>query len=85
MILGDLGADVVRVERPLGDRSLHSRDQLLRSRQVVALDAKDPGGWQQVLALAPEADVLVEGFRPGVAERLGVRPEHCQQVNPRLI
>jgi alpha-methylacyl-CoA racemase len=85
MILGDLGADVIRIERPLSDRSKHSHDQLLRNRQVVAVDLKSDEGRRQALALAAEADALVEGFRPGVAERLGLGPGECQQVNPRLI
>jgi alpha-methylacyl-CoA racemase len=85
MILGDLGADVVRIERPLSNRGKHRQDQLLRNRQVVAVDLKSEKGRRQALGLVAEADVLVEGFRPGVAERLGLGPGECRRVNPRLV
>ena len=85
MILGDLGADVVRIERPQGDGGMRRTDLLLRNRHVVALDLKSHDGRQQALALAAEADVLVEGFRPGVAERLGLGPDECRKANPRLV
>jgi alpha-methylacyl-CoA racemase len=89
MVLADLGADVVRVERPpgralaLGDPSYS--DQLLRGRRSIAADLKDPDGRATVLALVERADVLIEGYRPGVAEKLGVGPEECAQRNPRLV
>jgi alpha-methylacyl-CoA racemase len=82
MVLADLGADVVRVERPA---SPHLRDQMLRGRRTVAADLKDAADRDGVLALADHADVLLEGFRPGVAERLGVGPAHCLDRNPRLV
>ncbi|MDX6352380.1 MAG: alpha-methylacyl-CoA racemase [Streptomyces sp.] len=84
MVLADLGAEVVRVERP-GDRRTDARDQVLRGRTVVAADLKDPAEREEVLALVEHADVLVEGFRPGVAERLGLGPEDCLARNPRLV
>lgn len=84
MILGDLGADVVRVERPAKAPD-PIRDAMLRSRRSVAADLKSPEGRQFVLDLIAKADVLIEGFRPGVTERLGLGPEDCAKVNERLI
>ncbi|MCK4177965.1 CaiB/BaiF CoA transferase family protein [Aciditerrimonas ferrireducens] len=86
MLLADLGAEVLRVERlgrPPGPEP--SWDLLLRGRQSVALDLKRPEGVAAVLALVERADVLVEGWRPQVAERLGVGPEACLARNPRLV
>ncbi|MCZ0997459.1 CaiB/BaiF CoA-transferase family protein [Streptomyces mirabilis] len=87
MILADLGADVVRVERPQAglDVTGGRPDHLLRGRRSVAADLKTPQGRDLVLRLVARADVLVEGFRPGVAERLGVGPEDCHRVNSRLV
>jgi alpha-methylacyl-CoA racemase len=84
MILGDLGADVVRVERP-SKSDKPSNDYLLRSRRSIAANLKDPGDRDIVLRLISKADVLIEGFRPGVTERLGLGPEDCAKVNERLI
>ncbi|MFI5607735.1 CaiB/BaiF CoA transferase family protein [Amycolatopsis sp. NPDC051903] len=87
MVLADLGADVVRVERPSGslDLSGGKPDPLLRGRRSVAADLKTPEGRDLVLRLAGKADVLVEGLRPGVTERLGVGPADCHARNPRLV
>lgn len=87
MLLADLGADVVRVERPHGGGELGAgaSDQLLRGRRSVAADLKDPADRESVLALVERADVLVEGLRPGVAERLGLGPAACHARNPRLV
>jgi alpha-methylacyl-CoA racemase len=89
MLLGDLGADVVRIERPPG-RGLRlsdgeTPDHLLRNRRSVAADLKQPADRELVQALADRADVLVEGLRPGVAERLGLGPQDCLDRNPRLV
>lgn len=84
MILGDLGADVVRVERP-SKSDKPSRDYLLRNRRSVAANLKDPEDRDMVLRLIAKADVLIEGFRPGVTERLGLGPQDCEKVNERLI
>ena len=87
MILADLGADVVRVERPSGGLDLTGGkpDHLLRGRRSVAADLKTTEGRELVLRLARKADVVLEGFRPGVVERLGVGPADCLALNPRLI
>ncbi|GAA2384915.1 CaiB/BaiF CoA-transferase family protein [Dactylosporangium salmoneum] len=87
MVLADLGADVVRVERPsgspLGPPPEH--DLVNRGKRSVAADLKTPEGVATVLALAQKAHVLIEGFRPGVAERLGVGPEQVHARNPALV
>ncbi len=86
MVLADLGADVIRVERPGGQMLTGGRGDLLnRGRPSVALDLKNPEAARTVLDLVEGADVLVEGMRPGVAERLGIGPEDCHARNPRLV
>ena len=86
MVLADLGADVIRIERPEAVASGHSTDFLLyRNRRSVAVDLKQRDAAGLVLRLVKSADVLIEGFRPGVAERLGIGPERCLSVNPRLV
>src|SRR5688572_26677336 len=87
MVLADLGADVVRIDRPPagGDPAAARFDVLNRGRRSVAVDLKDPGGPDVVLRLVERADALLEGFRPGVAERLGIGPEACLERNPRLV
>ncbi|BAL89018.1 putative fatty acid-CoA racemase [Actinoplanes missouriensis 431] len=82
MILADLGADVVLVDRP-GGTGLPG--PLQRSRRVVTLDLKSDEGREALLSLIAQADVLVEGYRPGVAERLGFGPDACLELNPRLV
>ncbi|CAJ1580564.1 CaiB/BaiF CoA-transferase family protein [[Mycobacterium] wendilense] len=87
MILGDLGADVVRVDRPskAAGVPMPPRDAMLRNRRSVTADLKSAEGKELVLNLISKADVLIEGFRPGVTERLGLGPEDCAKVNERLI
>ena len=87
MILADLGADVLRVERAerCGPDAPAPKDPLSRGRRSVGLNLKDPAGTELLLRLIEDADVLVEGFRPGVAERLGFGPDVCAARNPRLI
>lgn len=82
LLLADLGADVVRVQRH-GQISEH--DQQLRSRTVVEADLKNPEDIEKVLGLIERADVLIEGFRPGVTERLGLGPDDALARNPRLV
>ena len=83
MVLSDLGADVVCVQRPGVPRS--ADDQIRRGRTIVAADLSDPTSVADVLDLIARADVLVEGFRPGVAERLGLGPDIALARNSRLI
>ena len=97
MVLADLGADVLCIERPSGPADLvpHEKpdpadainafDVLQRSRRSACIDLKHPDGVALVLDLVESADVLVEGFRPGVAERLGLGPQSCRERNPRLV
>jgi alpha-methylacyl-CoA racemase len=85
MMLADMGADVVRVERPSGSGDTPENSPLLRNRRSVALDLKKPHGRDLVLAMAEKADVLIEAFRPGVAERLSIGPDACFARNARLI
>ena len=84
MVLADLGADVVRVRRPGGlQMPAENVDLLHRGKRVVDLDVKkDP---QALLALVDKADVLIDAFRPGTCERLGIGPDDCAARNPRLI
>lgn len=87
MLLADLGADVVRVDRP-GGPGLGidpSRDITNRNKRSVIVDLKAPDGPARLLDLAERADILIEGYRPGVAERLGVGPGECHARNPRLV
>ncbi|GGT05389.1 CaiB/BaiF CoA transferase family protein [Streptomyces chromofuscus] len=87
MLLADLGADVVRVDRPGGAGLAIDPDYDLtnRNKRSVIVDLKSPDGPTRVLDLAARADVLIEGYRPGVAERLGVGPEACHARNPALV
>ncbi|GAA3210010.1 hypothetical protein GCM10020256_07730 [Streptomyces thermocoprophilus] len=87
MLLADLGADVVRVDRPGGPvlGIDPARDVTNRNKRSVVVDLKAPDGPARVLDLAARADVLIEGYRPGVAERLGVGPADCHARNPRLV
>ena len=84
-LLADLGADVIRVERATGPTIGPSTDLLTRGRPSVALDLKNPDAVLAVLDLVADADVLLEGMRPGATERLGLGPEDCLARNPRLI
>jgi alpha-methylacyl-CoA racemase len=88
MILGDLGADVVRIDRPSaspGGAGGTVKDATSRNRRIVTADLKSDEGRQLVLKLVAKADVVIEGYRPGVTERLGLGPEDCAMVNDRLI
>jgi alpha-methylacyl-CoA racemase len=88
MLLADLGADVVRVDRPGGPALAvvpPERDLLGRGKRSVALDLKDADDVRRVLDLVAQSDLLVEGMRPGVAERLGVGPDECLARRPELV
>ena len=88
-VLADLGAQVLRVDRPSAvpgtAPDAPPGDPLTRGRRSVAVDLKQAQGAATVLRLVERADVLVEGFRPGVCERLGIGPDECLQRNPRLV
>ncbi|MEU3657076.1 CaiB/BaiF CoA-transferase family protein [Streptomyces sp. NPDC032161] len=86
-LLADLGAEVLRVDRAsdVDPKTIRSTDPLARGRRSIAVDLKHPDGAALVRRLASRADVLVEGFRPGVAERLGIGPEDVLAINPRLV
>jgi len=87
MILSDLGADVLRVDRTeiCGTSARPPLDPLSRGRRSAGINLKDAAGVELLLRLVASADVLVEGFRPGVAERLGFGPQVCAERNPRLV
>jgi alpha-methylacyl-CoA racemase len=89
MLLADLGAEVIRIDRPAGHDGgapIAARFDLLnRSRRSVQMDLKKPEAKAAVLRMVSQADVLIEGFRPGVMERLGLSPDICLATNPRLI
>ena len=86
MLLADMGADVVRVDRPAGSPALGSLvDVCGRGKRSVAIDMKSAQGVELVLRIAADADVLLEGFRPGVVERLGIGPERVAEVSERIV
>ncbi len=89
MLLADMGADVVRIDRPvvadLGIAMPPRFDLYNRSKRSVAIDLKAPAGVDTVLKLIERADILIEGFRPGVMEKLGLGPDVCHAANARLV
>ncbi|WP_248964104.1 CaiB/BaiF CoA transferase family protein [Sphaerisporangium perillae] len=86
MVLADLGAEIVRVVRPSAPPAEYQHtSHVLRGRTTVLADLKDAAGLASVLDLVDRADVLLEGYRPGVTERLGLGPETCLERNPRLV
>ena len=86
MLLSDMGADVVRIDREGGSNPLDLKiDVLNRGRRSVALNLKTPEGIATAFALIARADAVIEGYRPGVMERLGLGPEECLAKNPRLV
>ncbi len=84
MLLSDMGADVIRIDRK-GGRVPHKTEITYRGRKSVTLDLKKPEAVEAALKLIARADALVEGFRPGVMERLGLGPEPCLARNPKLV
>jgi alpha-methylacyl-CoA racemase len=88
MLLSDLGADVVRVDRAQSvERGFDPgwMEVLNRGRRSIGVDLKQPDGVETVLRMVEQADALIEGFRPGVAERLGIGPDACRARNPKLV
>lgn len=89
MLLADMGADVIRIDRSQavmgGDPDSPPFDLLNRGRRSIGIDLKNPDGVETVLKLVESADALIEGFRPGVTERLGIGPDACLARNPKLV
>ncbi|MEU1370857.1 CaiB/BaiF CoA-transferase family protein [Streptomyces sp. NPDC005803] len=85
MLLSDMGADVVRIDRPRTRAPKAELYALSRGRRSVTLDLKRADGLDVLLRMVEQADILLEGFRPGVAERLGFGPSVCREHNPRLV
>ncbi len=85
MMLSDMGAEVIRVDRLAHKGSGHKANVLNRGRRSIAIDLKNSQGVDTVKKLIDQADVVIEGFRPGVMERLGLGPEECLERNPRLV
>ena len=89
MLLADMGAEVIRIDRlasvPKGGAAPAPKDILLRGRPSIAIDLKNAKGTELALKLVEGADALIEGFRPGVMENLGLGPEVCMERNPRLV
>lgn len=85
MLLADMGADLVCVERDQPSMFKLRNDCMRRGKRSILLDLKSAGGRETLLALVAEADALFEGFRPGVMEKLGLGPDDCMAVNPRLV
>lgn len=86
MLLSDLGAEVIRIDRAKGGMVFdHAGDILNRGRKSIVVDLKQPEGVEVVLKLLETADAIVEGFRPGVMEKLGLGPQVCQARNQKLV
>jgi len=86
MLLADMGADVVRIDRPGSvDADAARRNVVNRGRRSIVVDLRDHGGAEVVLRLVEQSDVLIEGFRPGVVERLGIGPSDCFDRNPGIV
>ena len=85
MMLSDMGAEVIRIDRLNQKGSGHRANVLFRGRKSIAVDLKDKQGIDVALALIDKSDVILEGFRPGVMERLGLGPDICLGKNPKLV
>jgi len=85
MMLSDMGAEVIRIDRLNQKGTGHHANVLFRGRKSIAIDLKNPMGVETALTLIDEADVVIEGFRPGVMERLGLGPEVCMNRNQKII
>ncbi|HUF83916.1 MAG TPA: CaiB/BaiF CoA-transferase family protein, partial [Acidimicrobiia bacterium] len=88
MMLADMGADVIRVDRAqsvTGAFDAPNKEVLNRGRRSVGIDLKASDGVEALMRLVEQADALIEGFRPGVAERLGIGPDDCHARNPKLV
>ncbi|MEZ5572622.1 MAG: CaiB/BaiF CoA-transferase family protein [Halioglobus sp.] len=85
MILADMGAEVIRIDRASGASALVMKDVSSRGKKSVVINLKDPGGIETLLRMVENADVLIDPFRPGVCEKLGIGPDTCLARNPKLV
>lgn len=85
MVLADMGAEVIRIDRAGGAPALHMKDVSSRGKKSVALNLKDPAGIETLLRMVENADVIIDPFRPGVCEKLGIGPDVCLERNPKII
>ena len=85
MLLADMGAEVIRIDRASADTPASATDPSFRGKRSIVLDLKSADGVETLLRLVETADVITEGFRPGVVERLGIGPESCMQRNPKIV
>ncbi|WP_317931979.1 CaiB/BaiF CoA-transferase family protein [Halioxenophilus sp. WMMB6] len=85
MLLADMGAEVICIDRSTELPDLNQKDMSRRGKKSMVIDLKKPEGRELLLQLVAKADALIEGFRPGVTERLGIGPEECLAVNPKLV
>ncbi|MDG2449683.1 MAG: CoA transferase, partial [Saprospiraceae bacterium] len=85
MLLADMGAEVITIERKKDEKGIRLPDCSRRGKKSIVLNLKSPEGINTLLKLVEKADVLFEGFRPGVMERLGIGPDECMSKNPKLI
>ncbi|MEP4146442.1 MAG: CaiB/BaiF CoA-transferase family protein [Halioglobus sp.] len=85
MILADMGAEVIRIDRASNAPGLHMKDVSTRGKKSVALNLKDPAGIETLLRMVENADVVIDPFRPGVCEKLGIGPDICLERNPKLV
>lgn len=85
MMLADMGADVIRIERSLQRAANQSKDPSARGKKSVVINMKEQAGKDLFFRLVESADAVIEGYRPGVVERLGIGPEECLARNPRLV
>ena len=85
MILADMGAEVIRIDRASGAGQLAMKDVSARGKKSVALNLKDPAAIETLLRMVENADVLIDPFRPGVCEKLGIGPDICLKRNPKLV
>ena len=85
MMLADMGAEVIRIDRASGASALVMKDVSARGKKSVVLNLKDAGGIETLLRMVENADVIIDPFRPGVCEKLGIGPDVCLQRNPKLV
>jgi alpha-methylacyl-CoA racemase len=85
MMLADMGAEVIRIDRAAGASNMMPRDVSARGKKSVVLNLKDPAGIETLLRMVENADVLIDPFRPGVCEKLGIGPDACLARNPKLV